>query len=124
MFSAAAVLAIIIGCLGLVGLASFSTQQRTKEIGIRKVSGATWPGLVALFTRDFIKLVALANLLMMPVSVYLTQMWLGEFAYRIEPGLWPFVFSAGLSLLTATLTVCLIAFRAATKDPVDALRDE
>ncbi len=124
MFATAAILAILIACLGLVGLASFSTEQRTKEIGIRKVLGATLPGLVALFTRDFIKLVALANLLMMPVSVYVTRMWLDEFAYRIEPGPWPFVLSAGLSLLIATMTVCLVAFRAATKNPVDALRDE
>jgi putative ABC transport system permease protein len=124
MFSVAAVLAILIACLGLVGLASFSTQQRTKEIGIRKVLGATTPNLVALFTREFIKLVSLANLLMMPVSVYFTRMWLDQFAYRIEPGPWPFVLSAGLSLLIAALTVCLIAFRAATKDPVDALRNE
>jgi len=124
MFSVAAVLAIVIACLGLVGLASFSTEQRTKEIGIRKVLGASLPGLVALFTREFIKLVALANLLVMPVSIYFTQMWLGEFAYRIQPGPWPFVLSAGLSLLIASLTVCLIAFRAAAKNPVDSLRSE
>jgi len=124
MFSVAAVLAIVIACLGLVGLASFSTEQRTKEIGIRKVLGASLSGLVALFTREFIKLVALANLLVMPVSICFTKMWLYEFAYRIEPGPWPVAMSAGLSLLIASLTVCVIAFRAATKNPVDALRSE
>jgi len=124
MFATAAVLAILIACLGLVGLASFSTEQRTKEIGIRKVLGASWPGLVALFTKDFIKLVAIANLLAIPLSKYLTWMWLAEFAYRVEPGPWPFVVSAGLSLLIAGLTVSLAAFRPATRDPVIALRSE
>lgn len=124
MFFTAAALAILIACLGLVGLASFSTQQRTKEIGIRKVLGATLPHLVTRFTRDFIKLVALANLLMIPVSIYVTQMWLDQFAYRIEPGPYPYAFSAILSLLIAATTVCIIAFRAAAKNPVDALRSE
>ena len=124
IFLAAAGLAILIACLGLVGLALFSTEQRTRDIGIRKALGATWPGLVALFTRDFVKLVAIANLLALPVSVYLTRMWLSQFAYRIEMGPWPFLFSAGLSLLIATTTVCLITFRAATRNPVDALRHE
>lgn len=124
MFSVAAMLAILIACLGLIGLASFSTEQRTKEIGIRKVLGATWPNLVALFTRDFIKLVALANILMIPVSFYLTQTWLNQFAYRIEPGPYPVILSAILSLLIATLTVSFIVFRATTKNPVDALRNE
>ena len=124
MFSVAATLAILIACLGLIGLASFSTEQRTKEIGIRKVLGATSSNLVALFTKDFIKLVTLANLLMIPASFYLTQTWLNQFAYRINPGPYPIILSAILSLLIATLTVSLIAYRATTKNPVDALRNE
>jgi putative ABC transport system permease protein len=122
VFFAASALAILIALLGLVGLASFSTEQRTKEIGIRKVLGASWPGLISLFTRDFIKLVALANLIVLPVSIYLTRTWLNEFAYRIELGPWPFLLSAVLSLLMAAFTVFLATLRPATKDPVIALR--
>jgi len=122
MFSAAAILAIVIASLSLIGLASFTTEQRTKEIGVRKVLGATWPGLVALFTQDFMKLVVLANVLALPVSVYLTGTWLNEFAYRIEPGPWPFLIGACISLLAAAATVFLAAYRPATQDPIIALR--
>ena len=124
VFFAAAVLAIVIASMGLLGLASFSTDQRTKEIGIRKVLGATLTDILTLLNRDFIRLVALANLLMLPLSIFLTRMWLDEFAYRIEPGPWPFAFSAGLSLVIATMTVCMAAFQPANRDPVLALRGE
>ena len=124
MLFGAASLAIFIACLGLVGLASHLTAQRSKEIGIRKVLGATSQSLVSLFTSDYIKLVALANLLMMPVSIYATRVWLDEFAYRIEPGPWPVLLSAGLTLLIVTTTVSLITLRAANKDPVSGLRHE
>ena len=124
MFFVAASLAILIACMGLIGLASFSAEQRAKEIGIRKALGATAAGLVALFTRDFIKLVTLANVLVLPLSMYMTQLWLNEFAYRIEPGASPFVLSAAISLVIAAVTVFATTFGPATTAPVNALRGE
>ena len=124
MFSAAAGLAILIGSLGLVGLISFSTELRIKEIGVRKALGATWIGIIALFCGDLFRLVILANLLMLPVSVYLSRTWLSDYPYRVALGPWPYLFAAGLSLAIAGLTVGLTAYQPARKDPVIALRQE
>ena len=120
-FLVAALLAVVLASLGLVGLAAFSAEQRTREIGIRKVLGASWPGLVALFTQDFVKLVVLANLLMILPSVYLSHKWLEEFAYRVEPGPWPYLCSGLLSILIATVTVGVATCRSTMADPIDAL---
>ena len=124
MFLAGAFLAILIASLGLVGLTSFSTAHRTKEIGIRKVLGATSASITAILTRDLLKWVVFANLLAIPLSVHLTLKWLEGFAYRIEPGPWPYLASGVVSLLVASATVFLTAFRPATSHPVTALRSE
>jgi len=124
MFTFFSVLAIFIACLGLLGLAWFSTERRTKEIGIRKVMGGTVPDVVLLFTSEFTKLVLLANLIAWPVAYLLMQRWLAGFAYRIDIS--PLVFVGGglIALVIACLTVSAIAAKAATAKPINALRYE
>ncbi len=117
-------LAIAIACLGLYGLASFSTTRRTKEIGIRKTLGASVAGIVKLFVTEFGALVLIANLIAWPVAYFAMQRWLAGFAYRIELGPLVFVASGLLALAIATLTVAAVASRAARAKPVDALRYE
>ncbi|MFC1732168.1 ABC transporter permease [candidate division KSB1 bacterium] len=117
-------LAIIIGCLGLFGLASFSAEQRTKEIGIRKVLGASVPGVVFLMIKEFIKWVLAANLIAWPAGYLLMNYWLQNFAFRIDIGLYTFILAALLSLFTAVITVSYQAVRASVSDPVKALRYE
>jgi ABC-type antimicrobial peptide transport system permease subunit len=119
-----AYLTILISCLGLFGLAAFETERRTKEIGIRKVLGANTKGLVALLSKDFLKLVAIAIVLASPVAYYLMNKWLGDFAYRISIGWWVFVLAGVLALLIALLTVSFQAIRAAISNPVKSLRTE
>jgi putative ABC transport system permease protein len=117
-------LAIFIGCLGLFGMASFTAEQRTKEIGIRKVLGASVPGIVRLLAKEFLILVAVANLIAWPVAYWAMSRWLQSFAYRagIDPLI--FVLSAVLALAIALFTVSYQAIRAALSNPVDALRYE
>jgi putative ABC transport system permease protein len=117
-------LGILIACLGLYGLASFSTTRRTKEIGIRKTLGASVPEIVRLFTTEFGVLVLLANVVAWPVAYFAMQRWLSGFAYRIELGPFVFVASAALALAVALLTVAAVATRAARAKPVEALRTE
>jgi putative ABC transport system permease protein len=117
-------LAVLIACLGLFGLAAFAVERRTKEIGIRKALGATAAGIAVLLSRDLLKLVALACLLAAPLAYVVATRWLGTFAYRVELGPAVFVVACGLTLLIGLLTVSAHAFRAATADPVRALRHE
>jgi putative ABC transport system permease protein len=117
-------LAVAVACLGLLGLAWFSTERRTKEIGIRKVVGGTVWDVVRLFTAEFSKLVLIANVIAWPVAFLLMQRWLAGFAYRIELGLLPFVGAALLALLVACATVAAVAARAAAAKPLHALRYE
>jgi putative ABC transport system permease protein len=124
LFSMFAALAILIACLGLFGLASFSARQRTKEIGIRKVLGASVAGIVALLSREFVKLVLLANLMAWPVAYFVMNKWLQDFAYRINISWWVFALAGGMALLIALLTVSTQAIKAAVANPVDALRYE
>jgi putative ABC transport system permease protein len=119
-----AVLSIFISCLGLFGLASFSSQQRTKEIGIRKVLGASIAGVLVMLTKDFTKWVLVANILAWPIAWYAVNKWLQNFAYRVEVSWWVFVLAGGLTLVIALLTVSWQAIRAATANPVEALRYE
>jgi len=119
-----AVLAVFIGCLGLFGLASFSAAKRTKEIGIRKVLGATIHEVAALLIRDYILLVGLANLIAWPVAYYLMRRWLQDFAYRTPIGLTVFLLSGLLGLAIALLTVGYQAVHAARANPVESLRYE
>jgi ABC-type antimicrobial peptide transport system permease subunit len=119
-----AILAIVIACLGLFGLASFTAEQRTKEMGIRKVLGASIGGLIVLMSRDFTKWVLIANLIAWPVSWYAMDQWLNDFAYRIPIGWETFVLAAITTLLIALLTVLYQSVRAATANPADSIKYE
>ena len=124
IFRIAASLTIVIACLGLLGLAVFAAELRTKEIGVRKVLGASAAGIVRLLSMDFIKLVLIANLIAWPVAYYAMHQWLQDFAYRIELTLWVFALAGGVALLIALLTVSMQALKAAFSNPVEALRHE
>jgi putative ABC transport system permease protein len=124
IFGMFATLAVFIGCLGLFGLAAFTAEQRTKEIGIRKILGATPPGIVSLLMREFMILIAVANMIAWPVGYFVMNRWLMDFAYRISIGAWIFVSSGILTLCIATLTVICQAIKAALMNPVDSLRYE
>ncbi|MGV3504610.1 MAG: ABC transporter permease [Adhaeribacter sp.] len=119
-----AAIAILISCLGLFGLALFTAEQRTKEIGIRKVLGASVSGIVAMLSKDFLKLVLLANLIAWPLGWYLMHTWLQDYAYRVELGWWTFVLAGLATLCIALLTVSFQALRAALVNPVRSLRRE
>jgi len=120
----AAFLAVFIACLGLFGLAAFAAEQRTKEIGIRKVLGASITGIVGLLSKEFVKLVFVANLFAWPIAYYAMNQWLQGFAYRINLGWWVFALAGGLALFIALLTVSSQAIKAALTNPVEALRYE
>ncbi|HYE59051.1 MAG TPA: FtsX-like permease family protein, partial [Rhodothermales bacterium] len=124
LFTLFAGLAIAIACLGLFGLASFVAQQRTKEVGVRKVLGASVSSLVTLLTRDFLKLVGVAVVIAGPVAFFLMRGWLENFAYRVTLGPGAFILAGVIALLIALATVSTQAFRAAQTDPVKALRYE
>jgi len=117
-------LAIFISCLGLFGLASFSVERRTKEIGVRKVLGASVSKVVLLLTKDFTKWVILANIIAWPIAYYAMNKWLQNFAYQINISVWTFLLAGALALVITLLTVSYQAIRAATANPVDALRYE
>ena len=124
VFSGFSLLAVVIACLGLYGLASFSAEKRTKEIGVRKVLGASVPGLVMMMSRDFTKWVLAANLIAWPVAYFAMRQWLQGFAYRISPDFGQFLLAAAAALLIAWLTISFQAIKAALGNPVDALRSE
>lgn len=119
-----AILAIFISCLGLFGLASFMAEQRTKEIGVRKVLGASVPGIVVLLSKEFTKWVLIANIIAWPVAYYFMNKWLQDFAYRIKFGIEIFVFSAVLALIVALITVSYQSIKAGLANPVESLRYE
>ena len=118
------VLAIFIACLGLFGLATFIAEQRTKEIGIRKVLGASVNGIVQMLSKDFMKLVAIAFIIAAPVAWYFMYKWLQDFAYRIEITWWIFAIAGFAALFIALITVSFQAIRAALMNPVKSLRTE
>ncbi|MCG3120621.1 MAG: hypothetical protein ALAOOOJD_03402 [bacterium] len=122
--SYATLFAIVIACVGLFGLSALAVTKRTKEIGIRKVLGASVTGIISLLAGDFLKLVALANLIAWPVAWYAMNQWLQNFAYRIDIGWWIFALAGGLALLIAFATVSTQAIRAGLANPVDSLRYE
>ena len=119
-----AVLAIFISCLGLLGLASYSTIQRTKEIGIRKVLGASTSNIVNLLSKDFLKLVAVSALIAFPIAWFSMHKWLEDFAYRIGVSWWVFLAAGILATLIALFTISFQAIRAAVANPVKSLRTE
>jgi len=117
-------LAIFIACLGIFGLASFTAERRTKEIGIRKVLGASVPRIIFLLSEGFLKWVIIANLISWPVAYYVMHKWLQRFAYRIDLGIGIFILSGVAALCIALLTVSYQSIKAATANPVDSLRYE
>jgi len=118
------VLAIFISCLGLLGLASYSTLQRTREIGIRKVMGASIFGIVNMLSKEFLLLVIIAAVIAFPLSWYGMHTWLQDFAYKINIGWWVFAIAGMLSVMIAITTVSFQAIRAALANPVKSLRSE
>jgi putative ABC transport system permease protein len=118
------IVSIGIAALGLFGLISFTTRKRTKEIGIRKVIGASDINILVLLTKDFTKWIAISNIIAWPVAYYFTNRWLENYAYRIEINWWIFILSGGIALLIALLTVSYQAIKAATANPVKSLRYE
>jgi len=117
-------LSILISCLGLFGLVSFTLEQRVKEIGIRKVLGASMTTVVALLSKDFIKLVFIAIVIAVPVSWYVVNQWIQDFAYRIAIDWWVFAVSGVVAILIALATVSSQAFKAALMNPVKSLKSE
>ncbi|UCE18447.1 MAG: ABC transporter permease [Gemmatimonadota bacterium] len=117
-------LAICIACLGLFGLASYSAERRTKEIGIRKVMGASVPGIIGMLTKDFLKWVLFSNIIAWPIAWYAMNTWLQNFAYRVNIGIWTFILSASLALIIALVTVSYQSMKAALANPVESLSYE
>jgi ABC-type antimicrobial peptide transport system permease subunit len=117
-------LAIVVSCLGLFGLASFMAEQRTKEIGIRKVLGSSVYGIVVLLSKEFVKWVVLANIIAWPIAWMMSRAWLQNYAYRTSIDAWMFLFAGVLALGIAVLTVSFQSVKAATANPVDSLRYE
>ncbi|WP_212004082.1 ABC transporter permease [Chitinophaga sp. HK235] len=114
--------AILISCLGLFGLVTYAVEQRTREISIRKVLGASVTGIVALLSKDFLKLVVVAIVVASPLAWFIMDRWLQDFAYRIHIGWWVFVITAVLAVLITILTICLQAIKAARANPAVTLR--
>ncbi len=117
-------LSILISCLGLFGLATYMAEQRTKEIGIRKVMGASVTGITALLSKDFLKLVLIAVALATPGAYYFSDQWLQGFAYHIDVEWWVFAVASVLAALIAFMTVSVQAIKAAVQNPVNSLRSE
>ena len=117
-------LTIFIASLGLFGLASFMAEQRVKEIGVRKVLGASVSQIIVLLGKDFLKLVLMGGLVAVPLALWITNEWLANFAYQIKIGPAPFLLAIALSLLVAGLTVSGRAIKAALTNPVKSLRNE
>jgi putative ABC transport system permease protein len=124
LFTLFAVIAILIACLGLFGLVSFTTQQRAKEISIRKVLGASVSQVLLILSKDFIGLVCIAFLISIPVAGWLMHSWLNNFAYRIQIAWWIFLLAGVLAIFVSLITISFQAIRAATANPVKSLRSE
>ena len=124
MFSIAAVIAIILSCMGLFGIALIAIRQRVKEIGVRKVLGASVRGIATMVTRDFIKPVLIAMIIAIPIAWWAMHKWLQDFVYRIQINWWVFLIAAVSAISIAILTVSYHAIRAAVANPVKSLRSE
>jgi putative ABC transport system permease protein len=118
------ILSLLIACLGLFGLTAYATQQRTKEIGIRKVLGASIPGIAGLLSKDFLKLVVVAFVIAVPIAWYAMYNWLQDFAYRITISWWVFAVAGIAAFVIAFLTISFQAVKAAMANPVQSLRTE
>ncbi len=117
-------LTILVACLGLFGLTTFTAEQRTKEIGIRKVLGATVTSIVTLLSKDFLKLVVIAFVIASPIAWFTMNKWLEDFAYRINISWWIFALAMLLTVLITFVTVGFRAVKAAIINPVESLRSE
>ena len=124
LFNVFAGIAIFISCLGLFGLATYTAQVKTKEIGIRKVLGASVSGIVTLISKDFLKLVIIAIVIATPVGWFAMNKWLQGFAYKVNISWWVFVFAGILATVIALLTISFQAIKAAIANPVKSLRTE
>jgi putative ABC transport system permease protein len=124
LFLIFSILSIFVACLGLFGLAAFTAEERTKEIGVRKVLGASAANILLLLCKEFTKWVLVANVIAWPVAYFIMKKWLQNFAYQTDVGLLPFVLSAVLALIIALFTVGYQSIKAAIKDPVECLRYE
>ena len=118
------ILSIVIACLGLFGLAAFTAEQRTKEIGIRKVLGASVAGISTMLSKDFLKLVIISIIIATPLAWWAMHLWLQNYAYRIEISGWIFLIAGLLSVLIAVVTISFQAIKAAIANPVESLRTE
>jgi putative ABC transport system permease protein len=124
LFGIFAGLAVLIACLGLFGLAAFTTIQRTKEIGVRKVLGASVLSIVSLLSKDFVKLVGVAIVIASPLAWYGMNRWLSDFAYKVHIEWWVFLLAGVLAVGVALLTVSFQSIKAALVNPVKSLRSE
>ena len=124
LISAFAVIAIIIACLGLFGLAAYMAEQRTKEIGIRKTLGASVPSILVMLSKDFVKVISIGFILSLPLAYYLIEGWLENFAYKISPGFLAFTVGGIIAMVLAVLTISLQSAKAANLNPVDTLKNE
>ena len=115
-------MAIFIACLGLIGLAAYTAEQRTKEIGIRKVMGASVPNLINMLNKEFIKLVVIALIISAPLAWYFMHNWLNSFVYKTEMGVLPFLFAAVLAIAITLITVGYQSIKAALANPVNSLK--
>jgi putative ABC transport system permease protein len=117
-------LAIIISCLGLFGLASHSAERRVKEVGIRKVLGASVQNIVAMLSKDFLKYVFIAALIALPLAWFSVNKWLQNYAYRVNISWWIFLLAVLVAMLIALITISFQAIKAAIANPVKSLRTE
>ncbi len=124
IFTIFSILAIFIACLGLLGLTAFTTEQRTREIGIRKAMGASSNIIVRLISKEIVVLICVATLVAWPLAYFFTRNWLNDFAYRIDLGIIPFLLSFVFALLISLATISVQAITAALKNPADSLRYE
>ncbi|WP_234736846.1 ABC transporter permease [Tellurirhabdus bombi] len=124
LFNFFAGITILVSCLGLFGLATFTAQQRTKEIGIRKVLGASVTGIVALLSKDFLKLVLIGIVIASPIAWWMMNQWLADFAYKIDVEWWVFVLAGVLAILIAFFTISFQSIKAALMNPVKSLKTE
>ncbi|MFC2133204.1 ABC transporter permease [Bacteroidota bacterium] len=124
MFSIFSFLALLIACMGLLGLSAFAAVQRTKEIGIRKVLGASVTSVLKSFSKEFMLLILIANILAWPAAWYLFDSWLQDFAYRIDISIWTFIIAGSFALIITLITISSQAYKAANTNPVEALKYE
>jgi putative ABC transport system permease protein len=117
-------LTIFVACLGLLGLSTFTARQRNKEIGIRKVLGASVTGIISLLSKDFLRLVAIAFIIATPITWFIMNRWLQNFAYRITITWWVFTLAALVAMVITIITVSIQAIKAALANPVKSLRTE